>query len=221
MHIQDAEHLCEYLDGRLNDSDAARVKARLASDAGLRRVYEDLLLARNSLQQIPRRRVPRSFVLSQLDPRVRAPLPRSVPFLRYAGAILSLFFIVTVAADALAPLAVQRLAAAPAYGVGGGVGNGSPEAGVPSESLAAPPSGTLVPEALPAPQDMAALTAEALSMTAPPAAVPTSSLERGANAPFPAHWVLLLGIIGFLLLGFSWFVDRYSQRRFRSNISGK
>ena len=87
MNFREAELLSAYLDKQLNAADAARIEKRLAVDAGLLGVLDDLRVARGLLRRVPRRRAPRNFMLNPLNARVRAPQPRAVPVLRYAGSL--------------------------------------------------------------------------------------------------------------------------------------
>jgi len=223
MNFRDVEHLSAYLDGQLTASETAQLETRLAADAGLRGLLDDLRVARGLLRRVPRRRAPRNFTLNPLNSRVRAPQPRAVPFLRYVGAVASLLFVLTATINTLAPLAARSLAAAPppGYGMGGGVGGGPPEAEANVPQMAIAPSGTPVAEAPAAPLDLTAPSAEALAKAAPPAESPDAGLRQGPKAPFPAIWMLILAIAGILFGGLSWYLDRYTRRNFRSNLLEK
>ena len=78
MKFQDVEHLSAFLDGQLSPAEAANLEARLAVDASLRKVLDDLRVARGLLRRTPRLRAPRNFMLSPLNARVRAPQPSRV-----------------------------------------------------------------------------------------------------------------------------------------------
>src|SRR5512138_2425968 len=109
MQFRDAELLSAYLDGQLDAGEVARIEARLAVDAGLRKLLDDLRVPRGLLRRVRRRRAPRNFTLNPLDFRVAAPQPRAVPVLRYAGVLASLLFFLTVGINALTPLAVSSI----------------------------------------------------------------------------------------------------------------
>ncbi|MFH1183740.1 MAG: hypothetical protein V1755_01710 [Chloroflexota bacterium] len=223
MKFRDAEHLSAYLDGQLSASEISRLEARLAVDAGLRQLLDDLRVARGLLRRVPRRRASRNFALSPLDARVRAPQPRAVPALRYAGAVASLLFLFTVAVNNIAPLAARRLAAAPAAGIGmgGGVGGGAPEAEATEQTLTLAPLGTPLVEEPPAAQDLAAPTPEAFAKAAPPAGSAAAEARPGAPAPIPEGWMLMLAIAGIGFGALSWYIDRRTRRNFRSNYFEK
>ena len=124
MNFRDAEDLSAYLDGQLDASEQARLERRLAVDAGLRQLLDDLRVARGLLRRVPRRAAPRNFTLSPLNAKVRAPQPRAVPVLRLTGALATFLFLLGVGVNTLSPIAARSLAAAPApgYGMGGGAG---------------------------------------------------------------------------------------------------
>jgi hypothetical protein len=223
MKFRDAEHLSAYLDGQLNSSAISRLEARLAVDSGLRQLLDDLRVARGLLRRVPRRRASRNFMLSPLNARVRAPRPRAVPALRYAGALASLLFLLTVAVNSFAPSAARMLAVAPAAGVGmgGGVGGGAPEAEAPAESLAMAPAGTPIAEVPLAPQDQAPPTAEAFAKAAPPADGAASGSRQRAPAPIPGVWMLVLASAGIGFGALAWYIDRRTRRNFRSTFLEK
>jgi anti-sigma factor RsiW len=229
MKFQDVEHLSAFLDGQLSPAEAERIEARLAADASLRKAQDDLRVARGLLRRTPRLRAPRNFTLSPLNARVRAPQPRSVPLLRYAGALASLLFVFTVALNTLGPIARQSLASAPAYGfgMGGGVGGGPAES-LPAEAGPAEPPAAAEPaptmEALMAAPEapmQEAPAGDAFAKTAPPAEAPAADVQRGAPAPIPALWIMLLAVAGVLLIGLSVYIDRMTRRKFRSRVMEK
>ena len=223
MKFQDVEHLSAFLDGQLSASESSRLEARLAADAGLRRLLDDLRVARGLLRRVPRRQAPRNFTLSPVNPRVRAPQPRSVPMMRYAGLVASILFAFAAAVNSLTPLVARNLAAAPApaFGMGGGVGGGAPEEEAPLESLPVGPAGTPLAEAPLAPQDLAAPTAEAFAKAAPQGELQQAEARPAALAPIPELWLLLLAAMGILLIATSWYLDRYTRRSFRSRFLEK
>jgi hypothetical protein len=193
-------------------------------DASLRKVLDDLRVARGLLRRTPRLRAPRNFTLSPMNARVRAPQPRSVPLLRYSGALASLLFAFTVALNTLGPSLRQSLASATPYGfgMGGGMGGGAAEslpaeAGPVDSGAAAEPAPTM--EALMAAPE--APTEDAFAKTAPPAEAPAADLQRGTPAPIPALWIMALAVAGVLLIGLSVYVDRMSRRNFRSRVMEK
>ena len=227
MKFQDAELLSAFLDGQLSPAEGARLEARLAVDASLRKVLDDLRVARGLLRRTPRLRAPRNFTVSPMNARVRAPRPRAVPALRYSGALASLLFAFTVALNTLGPIARQSLASAPAYGYGmggggGGVGGGAAEslpaeAGPADSGAAAEPAPTM--EALmaaPAAPAQEAPSEDAFAKAAPPAEAPAAELQRSAAPIVPALWIMVLAVAGVLLIGLSVYIDRMTGRKFRS-----
>jgi hypothetical protein len=221
MKFQDVEQLSAFLDGQLSPVEATRIEARLAVDANLRKVLDDLRVARGLLRRTPRLRAARNFTLSPMNARVRAPQPRAVPLLRYAGALASLLFVFTVALNTLGPSLRQSLASAPPYGfgVGGGAGGGG---GAAEPEAAAEPAPTM--EALMAAPEapmQEAPTEDAFAKTAPPAEAPAADVQRGAPAPIPAVWIMVLAVAGVLLIGLSVYIDRLTRRKFRSRVMEK
>src|SRR5512140_2854270 len=134
MNFRDVELLSAYLDGRLKPSDAARLEARLSTDADLKATLEDLRQTRTLLRRLPQRRAPRNFRLTPRMVGIKPPAPRAYPAFRFATALVALLFVAAVALNAFVPFAAARVApaAAPALGMGGGGGGGY--GGGPTES---------------------------------------------------------------------------------------
>lgn len=221
MNFRDAESLSAYLDHQLSAGEVAQLEARLAVDAGLRLLLDDLRVSRGLLRRTPHRKAPRNFMLKPGDPRVLAPRPSIIPVLRYAGAIASFLFLFSIGTNTLLPSLARMRAAAPlAYGVGGGmgggVGGGAPE--TPPEALAAAPApaGTPVAEAPQAPQDSA--PAQPFAKSAPSETGPAAAAPAPAPAAFtvPALWLLVMAVIAVVAIGLSIYLDRYTRRKFRS-----
>ncbi len=226
MNFRDAQLLSAYLDGQLVANEAARLEARLAVDAGLRQLLDDLRIARGLLKRTPRLKAPRNFTLRATDVRVRAPRPLAVPLLRYAGALASVLFLVSVATNTLAPVMARNVASAPlAYGLGGGGGGGGGDAGepvVPPAPMAIAPQSPLAESAPAAPQDSAAPTAEAFAKAAPPEQPAGASPDRQqALAPVPMVWLLAFAVLAVLAVGLSFYLDHLTRREFRSRVLEK
>lgn len=219
MNFRDAEHLSAYLDQQLSAAELTRLEQRLAVEADLRRLLDDLRVARGLLRRVPRRRAPRNFTLNPLSAKVRAPQPRAVPVLRYAGTLAALLFGFTATINALAPVATQSLAAAPAPGYG--MGGGAPDTEIAGEALPLEASGTPAAEAPAAPDELAVPTADAFAKTGPAESGPAPEALRGAPPPISPSWVLVLAVLGILLIGLSWYVDRRTRRDFRSQLLEK
>jgi hypothetical protein len=235
MSFHDAEILSAYLDGQLSPTEGARLETRLASDAGLQAVLEQLRQARGVLRQLPRRRAPRNFTLSPLDARIRAPVPALFPVLRFASVLASLLFLSAIAINGLTPPATARLAAAPvpAYGAGGGPGEGpsAADAAAPTEALAT----ELARKSFVAAQPTEAASSETSAATAPalleaPPAVPGGALSKSATsaaeplpegrvsngAPIPTLWEMILGSAAVLFGLLAWTLRHSNQRNFRN-----
>jgi anti-sigma factor RsiW len=226
MKSHDAEALSAYLDGQLSPPEARRLEQRIQSDSDLRELLADLAFGRSALKQVPRRRVPRNFVLRPSMGALRGPVPRSVPVLRFASVLATLLLVATFAINGLATRARATPAAAPmqAYG-SGGVGGAapSPEALLQSNAAQAPAEG----------QDTAATTSPPQTMppTPPTAAQPVPkegplaaprTLPRSAptNA-IPPIWQILLGAVAALSAGLAWYAFRASRRNFTSQYLEK
>ena len=115
MNQRDLELLSSYLDGQLSPSDAARLESRLKTDTQLASVLNDLRATRTLLRKLPARRAPRNFTLTRKMVGQNPPLPRVYPFFRFASALATLLFVFSFGLNS-----ISRLAAAPAYGMGGG-----------------------------------------------------------------------------------------------------
>ena len=167
MNRRDLELLSSYLDGQLKQSDAerARLEARLASDAELRAVLEDLRSTRGLLRKLPMRKAPRNFTLTPQMVRKNPPLPRVYPAFRFVTALASMLLFFTMGLNFLVP---QMASQPPAFGMGGG---GAPE--VLSEAAS---------EATEAPAEPAA---EEPSMQMAPPSTPTISAEDSARDILP------------------------------------
>jgi anti-sigma factor RsiW len=217
MNSRDLEILSAYLDGQLSPPDSADLESRLKSDESLRRLMDDLRLARGLLRQLPQRRAPRSFTLKPTNPKLRVPQPRAYPALRLAGVLASLLFLASFAVNALSSAGTRHLAASSAPILGGGVGAGEAGTG-PAEGLAQPfaavgPNATATE--MRAARALAAPTAEAPVQTAPKA-LPSGNAAVGNEAPVSAVWQLVLGGAAVLLAGIAWLVRQNSIRNFRS-----
>lgn len=212
MNFHDAELLSSYLDGQLGPSEAARLEARLATDAGMRRLLQDLRTTRSLLRALPQRKAPRNFTLRPKTHRLAAPTPRAFPVLRFASVLASGIFLGTVALNGLAPLAANRLAAAPAasYGMGGGGAAEAVPPPAPTESaqslLAGAPSST--PEATTLPPTLQAPQLKTAPQPPRAAAPPASGLV-------PTSLQVLLAALAILLGVGAWSIQAVAARRFR------
>lgn len=96
---RDIERLSAYLDNHLPPAEEAHLETRLASEAALRRMLDDLRWTRAALRRLPQLRAPRNFTL---DPREHAAPRRAgiaLPSLRLATALASALFALVVGVD--------------------------------------------------------------------------------------------------------------------------
>ena len=119
MKQRDLELLSSYLDGQLSPSDSARLESRLASDADLRAVMDDLREARNLLRRLPARKAPRNFTLTRKMVGQSPPMPRAYPAFRFVTALATLLLFFTLGLNFLGS---QMASQAPVPGMGGGGG---------------------------------------------------------------------------------------------------
>ncbi len=87
MKTKDLELLSSYLDNALGPAEMQRLEQRLQADPELQAALEALRATRDVLQQLPRRRAPRSFALSPRQVAQRPPLPRFYPLLQWSTAL--------------------------------------------------------------------------------------------------------------------------------------
>jgi len=141
VSTRDTEQLSAYLDGRLEQSEAARLESRLRQDPQLRLELQELRATVQVVRSLPLIRPPRSFALQPQAVRRRG----GYPLLQLGTALATLSFLVVVGADLLLAragspiLAASRLSAAPAA---------EPEVAAEAPALDQRPE--LVPEATPA-----------------------------------------------------------------------
>lgn len=211
MNFRDVEQLSAYLDGQLPPADAKRLEARLVEDADLHHALDELRTTRGVIRRLPLRRAPRSFVLRPSMRRLAAPVPIGFPVLRLASAGATFLFLITIGVNALVPLAVNRLpaAAAPGIGMGGGSGGGA-ESTAPAATdqalLAAAP--TAGPESSAPAPDLQTQAQKNL-----PAA--ESPLARSAAPAVALTWqIALVGLAIASGLG-AWYLRSSSDRKFR------
>jgi anti-sigma factor RsiW len=227
MKFEDAEILSAYLDGQLAAEAARRVESRLADSRELQELLRDIRLSRHILRKAPRRAAPRNFTLTPTSRRVRGPLPRTVPMLRYASALAALLFVSALGVNSLAPLSRSLAAApAPAYGMGGG-GGGAGGAAEPMVTAEAPlqeaPAGALAAATPPVADAMR----PAIAPTAGPAEVPESAQALATKSaetrsvPIPWGWEFGLGVAAILFAWLAWYGGRISARNIRSRYLEK
>lgn len=113
------EQITAYVDGALSPAERRQFETQLNSDSALRAEVKQLQRLKQSLRQLPERRVPRNFTL---DPAVYGkpapqPLFRLVPTMRVATVLTAVFLVIAVTADLLtfgAPMgSVADMAAEP------------------------------------------------------------------------------------------------------------
>ncbi len=113
LSTRDFESLSAYLDGQLPEREKARLEARLDQDTGLQQALQSLERTRRTLRAAPRLRAPRNFTLT--PEMVQSRSPRFLPAVRFAFALATLMFVLSLAGNyAFAPLAQPSTAAMPA-----------------------------------------------------------------------------------------------------------
>jgi len=112
------EQLSAYIDGELSAAERARLEAQLATSPSLRAELAALQRTVALVQELPPVAVPRNFLLPQAaarQPRVRpATRPRlawAAPLLTAASTVVSLLFVITLAANLFATANVRPMAA--------------------------------------------------------------------------------------------------------------
>jgi anti-sigma factor RsiW len=199
--FRDVEQLSAYLDGKLPETDSARLQSRLAADPEIARLYQELSQTRSMLRRIPKRRAPRNFTLSAEKAGVRPPLPRTYPLLQFASGLAGMLFFLSllgsyVARPASQPEAAMLVAEAPAT-----------EA--PTEFVSGAPVGTATSE-----------TPFDTNPVEPPSA--DRSMEQQADAEAPVQsWQALLFGLSVVLGGLALFVRWRTDRNFRHKARGR
>jgi hypothetical protein len=116
LSTRDFEALSAYLDDQLPERERTRLEARLRTETRLQQALNDLDQTRRVLRAAPRMRAPRNFTLT--PEMVPAPAPRFLPLVRFAFALASLMFVLSLAGNfAFAPLGGATTAALPAESV--------------------------------------------------------------------------------------------------------
>ncbi len=237
--FRDVERLSAYLDGELSQAERARLESRLARDAGLSAALDELRATRALLRRTPRRRAPRSFILTPKMASLRPPLPRAVPVLRWATAVATLLLFVTFAGNLLGPIALGAQAPAPqemAPAYGGGVGGGPAETEAAAEAadkgliaedtstpaanvlLAPAPAAEATLEATPMPEtrtvELSTPTPEILTMEQPvPPSVPQAMPEEEVKPPFSLSPLQIALLALAVILGGAAFLLRWQTNR--------
>jgi hypothetical protein len=138
-NFKDIEQLSEYLDGKLNESESKRLKARLESDRELDSALTDLSFSRNILRQLPKRKSPKNFTLTRQMVGLKPPLPKTYPLFRLATVFATVLFVFSFSVNALSPF-VNLSASQISFGYGG---DAAPAAEAPvEESMMMPASAT-------------------------------------------------------------------------------
>lgn len=180
-NFSDIETLCAYLDGELDQNNAARLEARLKTDLELASVMNDLRAARSVLRQLPARKAPRNFTLTRRMVGLKPPLPRAYPLLRFATSFAAILFLFSFAANALTPMfSFGASAPAPAFGMGGGCEGPCEEAAI-MEAPAPAATEAAAEESFAQDSAPAATEAPPLQESAPLATQPAAATEDSAR----------------------------------------
>jgi hypothetical protein len=236
ISFRDVELLSAYLDKQLNRSASARLESRLARDASLRILLADLRVSRQILHELPKRRAPRSFLLTPKMTGLKPPEPRSYPIFRFATGLAFLLFIMTFAVNGLAPLAAPHLAAAPAPALGLSSGGPAAQESAPAATVApAQPFSGLAPPSTEPPAGSKNNATRALGTPAEgiaPGAVKPAPLNSSPGqdqiqtinheeVPVPFLWQLGLGIITLVCGVAAWVFRQTNERNFRRHLQKK
>jgi anti-sigma factor RsiW len=215
--IRDLEQLTAYLDGELPQGKTTRLESQLRNSPELAAALKEMQEARRLLQHTPVRRVPRNFTLTPELAGIRPPVPRLVPAFSWASVVAALVFVCTLGTSLVGRFAggaaAPMMAAAPAYGVGGG-----PPA---EESLATqvPAMDNAIPTATPALETYALTVPQ---VEAPPEETnPLPSGERSVEKSQPQInlWMVFWPSLALVLIGLAVLVRWMGIRAFRRKIS--
>ncbi|MFZ5855829.1 MAG: hypothetical protein ACOYZ6_03285 [Chloroflexota bacterium] len=222
MNQRDIERISEYLDGRLDSSDSARLEARLASDPALASTLDAMRESRALLRRMPKRRAPRNFTLTRQMVGLKPPLPRSYPVFRFATALATILFALSFVAKPIGQLA----ASAPAYGIGGGGGDAATEApamemalateppAAPEESATEAPAPTEMALALPAPTE--SVTDQNRVAESPQESAAKNAGETPPPSPLLTQWQVILVVVAVLGAAAMLLIRQLAARKWRA-----
>lgn len=225
-NFREIERLSSYIDGQLHESESARLETRLAADAELASVLNDLRAARGILRKLPARKAPRNFTLTRKMVGLKPPLPRAYPVFRFSTALATILLMLTFAANSIVPR-IGFGAAAPAVGFGGepGMGGGCEEPCdiapfAAEEPAAEAPSLEMAPQPQAAEEETAREGDASLdTMQAPKEAGTESALQDQVQiqreALIPAAWQVALLVIIALSSLLMWLMQKSASRKWR------
>lgn len=226
-HFREIEKLSAYLDGQLNESEAAQVEARLQSDPELDSILNNLRATRSLLRKLPARKAPRNFTLTRKMVGLKPPLPRTYPLLRLATTFAALLFLLSFSVNALSPY-VSFSAPAPAFGFGGGGGSDAAAQEAPaseeSSMLDIAPAATELPaEATEETERIMEVTPE--GEIAPKDVQPESTAQNlpeeliqpqpQNEAPIPIVWVAAFFVVSLLSGLVMWLMRQAAASKWR------
>lgn len=226
-NFREIEHLSSYLDGQLSESESKRLETRLASDAELVSVLNDLRAARGILRKLPKRKAPRNFTLTRQIVGLKPPLPRTYPIFRFATVFASLMLMLSLTVNAMSPYVSFGAPTFGAYGFGGGGSAAAEEmaAGGGCEGPCPEPAAEAAPmlemPSAEAQEDAAREEEPSMdTMQAPKELVePESGLQdqpsAQSEAPFSVAWQI--GLLAIAILGgaLMWFTHRAAIRKWQ------
>lgn len=230
MKTRDLELLSAYLDGVLSPEQTSRLEMRLKADPQLRAELEALQRTRALLRQMPRRRVPRNFMLSPRQVAKRPPMPRFYPLLQWSIALTMVLLAVSlglqfVPSPALTPksMPAMRVMSAeateePLFSLMAETPTSAPLGGGREATLTpAPvqPGIMALPQETPVPKVPSVPTAAPLTEAeeAPPAELPSTLEQPLSLLPLIAMVLALLIVLELLFL---LFLRWWSARRWRN-----
>ncbi len=212
MNQRDIERISEYLDGRLDSSDSARLEARLASDPALASTLDAMRESRALLRRMPKRRAPRNFTLTRQMVGLKPPLPRSYPIFRFVTVVATLLFGLSFLQ--LRPLTFGASAPAPvAFGGGADAATEAPamEMALATEPPAAPEeSPTEMALSLPAPTD------DQNRVVPPEESAPKTAEEPLPAPPLLTQWQVILMVVAVLGAASMLLIRQLAARRWRA-----
>lgn len=236
--FRDVKRLSAYLDNQLSKSEHERLEIRIAEQPDLQEILVELRQARSLLKNTPHKKVARNFTLTPQMVGLKPPIPKTVPVFRFASLTAAFLLFITFAFNYLAPIVTTSdMAAAPAYGYGGGgcgfedpadcpeapmeanpygIGGGAPETSTPEELAAM--SSLAIEEGTPTPE--ATLEDNQRSLVQPATSEKNASSEEPPVDTLPRDNSQLVDLpnlypyqLGLVLLAISFGICAYIIRR--------
>jgi anti-sigma factor RsiW len=180
MNRRDIELLSGYLDGELKPSDSTKLELRLKIEPELASVLNDLRATRSLLRQLPLRKAPRNFTVTRKMVGQNPPLPRTYPVFRWATAVATLLFFVSIGINSFSS---QMASQGVAFGVGGGGGSDTELFAEQAPAMEEPAAPAPVEPETPADAYSTEEPSAALSVPQPEEVAPTEEGMRTMETP--------------------------------------